>query len=449
MHYLIPLVVSLLLLVSPAYAGKISDRTAATTPLTGSETIGIIQGGADRKTTLSALGGGTIYYPESYGAVHDDTTDDSAEIQSAIDAAAAVCGTVQFLPGASYRVTSSLVLKSCVTLHGFSSFGNRNYFTTSRITSHCACDLFTISADTTNVTIDGMTLVADTSGGGGDVFDFGAFSMTYLRVTNGWVQQQNVAKSIMRMTDTAGKYFGFNFFDNMVWTYPDGNSAIQFILVTATVNNVKFSNSVVEQVAQTTASTYVFKIASSLAGTYAEDIKFDHVVFEICRGGVLDAQSVRNFTLDTIGVYDMTAVPDNSIVAFSTFPGNSATSGVLITGSSIKRNHATVADVYIDGTVAGQGAITFINSVIGRAKGSSTATADGGFVSIQSSVANWDVATHLDLADGAITAISYPFASLPALSDGSILFCSDCNATCTAGAGTGRMCFRENGAWTH
>jgi hypothetical protein len=44
---------------------------------------------------------------------------------------------------------------------------------------------------------------------------------------------------------------------------------------------------------------------------------------------------------------------------------------------------------------------------------------------------------------------SSTFASLPASTNGTIIFCSDCNATCTAGAGTGRTCFRENGAWTH
>jgi hypothetical protein len=39
-----------------------------------------------------------------------------------------------------------------------------------------------------------------------------------------------------------------------------------------------------------------------------------------------------------------------------------------------------------------------------------------------------------------------PYTSLP---NGTMLFCSDCNATCTAGSGTGRTCFRENGTWTH
>lgn len=42
---------------------------------------------------------------------------------------------------------------------------------------------------------------------------------------------------------------------------------------------------------------------------------------------------------------------------------------------------------------------------------------------------------------------SSTFATLGTPSNGVIKFCTDCNATCAAGAGTGRMCVRENGAW--
>ena len=44
---------------------------------------------------------------------------------------------------------------------------------------------------------------------------------------------------------------------------------------------------------------------------------------------------------------------------------------------------------------------------------------------------------------------SYTFAKLPAAPNGYVVFCIDCNPGCTAGGGTGRTCFRENGAWTH
>lgn len=44
---------------------------------------------------------------------------------------------------------------------------------------------------------------------------------------------------------------------------------------------------------------------------------------------------------------------------------------------------------------------------------------------------------------------SFTFSSLPSSPNGTIVYCSDCNSTCSAGSSTGRTCFRENGAWTH
>ncbi len=41
------------------------------------------------------------------------------------------------------------------------------------------------------------------------------------------------------------------------------------------------------------------------------------------------------------------------------------------------------------------------------------------------------------------------FANLPSAPDGSQIYCTNCNATCTVGGSSGRTCFRENGAWTH
>lgn len=42
----------------------------------------------------------------------------------------------------------------------------------------------------------------------------------------------------------------------------------------------------------------------------------------------------------------------------------------------------------------------------------------------------------------------YTFANLPTSPpNGLMLYCNDCNATCSAGASTGKWCARTNGAW--
>jgi hypothetical protein len=53
--------------------------------------------------------------------------------------------------------------------------------------------------------------------------------------------------------------------------------------------------------------------------------------------------------------------------------------------------------------------------------------------------------------NGAITQAGVPFAAMILFSppDGTWIYCTNCNSTCTAGGGTGRSCFKENGAWTH
>jgi len=51
---------------------------------------------------------------------------------------------------------------------------------------------------------------------------------------------------------------------------------------------------------------------------------------------------------------------------------------------------------------------------------------------------------------GPITPASYAYSALPACSTTpKVIYCTDCNSTCTAGSSTGRTCFCENSAWTH
>jgi len=59
-----------------------------------------------------------IYNVKGYGAVGDGVTDDAAAIQAAIDAASAAGGGIVFLPQGTYKITSSLTMKSGVSIIG-------------------------------------------------------------------------------------------------------------------------------------------------------------------------------------------------------------------------------------------------------------------------------------------------------------------------------------------
>jgi hypothetical protein len=90
---------------------KISARTAAST-LTGAETLGIIQGGADRRVTL-ALAAGDYVTPEKYGAVGDGTTDDTTAFQAALDTGARAVFAKNL-----YSITTGLQLKNDQIIFG-------------------------------------------------------------------------------------------------------------------------------------------------------------------------------------------------------------------------------------------------------------------------------------------------------------------------------------------
>lgn len=48
---------------------------------------------------------------------------------------------------------------------------------------------------------------------------------------------------------------------------------------------------------------------------------------------------------------------------------------------------------------------------------------------------------------GALALGATTFASLGTPANGTVKYCSDCDATCAAGSSTGKMCARVNGAW--
>lgn len=118
---------------------KITQLPASTTPLTGSEIVPVVQSGATVQTSVNSLGPGIGYTPagagavartvqaklresvsvKDFGAVGDDTTDDTAAIQAAINSISLINGGSVYFPAGRYKVTSQLnITTDNLTLHG-------------------------------------------------------------------------------------------------------------------------------------------------------------------------------------------------------------------------------------------------------------------------------------------------------------------------------------------
>jgi hypothetical protein len=68
--------------------------------------------------TVAAATEGFIFNVKAYGATGDGTTDDTANVQSCIDAADAAEGAIVYFPPGTYRTTSSLTIGSRVSIMG-------------------------------------------------------------------------------------------------------------------------------------------------------------------------------------------------------------------------------------------------------------------------------------------------------------------------------------------
>lgn len=95
---------------------RISQLPLATTPLTGTEVVPVVQSGITRRAPVNALT--PFINVKSYGAIGNGAADDTTAIQAAIVAAETAGQGALYFPGGVYRTTAQLRVRRPISICG-------------------------------------------------------------------------------------------------------------------------------------------------------------------------------------------------------------------------------------------------------------------------------------------------------------------------------------------
>jgi hypothetical protein len=199
------------------------------------------------------------------------------------------------------------------------------------------------------------------------------------------------------------------------------------------------------------ANTKILNHTYSINIAAADGVNTSDFVITNCSLELFSGVAVRVVRLNTTGLVQ-TVLVTGSQIASATGSNIGISVGAGTTNMSISNNiiSATTTGVNIASTngIKIQG-----NRISGSTNGILFSSGNSGSLEVSdnqmigTTTQYLGTSTFIDMISG-LTFAQITSGSLGP-SNGSQIFCTDCNATCTAGASTGRTCFRENGAWTH
>lgn len=230
----------------------------------------------------------------SYGAT-TEAADNSAEIQAAIDAAAAVDGGIVFVPPGTWTTTSSVAIKSGVRLMGVGD---------ASVISNATSDLVEIG-DGTNYAnrwgVEHLSLISES--GGGHVF-VNASGGSQCWITHMWAQQKNAGKSIFRAhaSEAANGFFDMRVM-GVTWIHTTSAT-----VPAVDINGNNYFNANQFYASRFWNSGVVFVKLVSEGTTPNRSNAFRDINFEVCNGGCIYLAGARSNTLDNCSSSDTTTM---------------------------------------------------------------------------------------------------------------------------------------------
>jgi hypothetical protein len=358
---------------------------------------------------------------KDFGAVGDGWHDDTAAIQASI--AALPKGGSVFVPPGAYRISDALVLPSNIYLFGA---GRANTTINQTALSENGLSLSSVRY----VTVRDITFVGP-SAGTGDGISIVNCNASTISLDN--VDVLQFGRNGLYVNNTIGvRVLGGMFNLNGTTGMSIVSGSYEFLSVGSDIFN-------------------------NPTGVYLSGVQ--QPTFQRCviQGTTHEAMVLSQTEGASVYGCDMESV------------GESGGSIVHFTGGSFERNN-----YFANNQLSGNAGVAF--GYYAELDASSSVTIVGGRVSVSSNVVKllggnlmWLISNLIDESGGAspvdfggnqgcfqmggylfgLTLGQRAFADLGTPVNGTVIYCSDCNASCSAGGGPGRVCFRENRAWTH
>ena len=205
---------------------KISQLPAATTPLTGTEVVPLVQSGTTKKVAVSNLVALTWVNIYNYGAVGDGTTDDTTAINNALAYAKTIKAVVIF-PYGTFAVAGKIIVDDGV--RGLKGLGGTLKFTTSSSMILLRGKQSGAASNVFDCTVEGLTIDANNqtiSYANGSVAIIVAENPTHCSFINNVITDINFANGkggIFLRSYVAGA--AFTIFNRVIGNVITGNTA--------------------------------------------------------------------------------------------------------------------------------------------------------------------------------------------------------------------------------
>lgn len=279
--------------------------------------LGLISEGATTQTK-AALNATYVrmVMPESFGAVGDGTTDDSAAVQAAINAAP---GGIVILR-TMYNATGIVSAANGTTIIGIGRGKSGLHSSTG--------DVLTLSG--VYVTIENVSINSNVGGGHCVVIPPNA-NLAQSRISHCMFRQNNPSKNVWRMHAEQGQSAGM--FDvhwiDCLFRHHAEMTVPGFYAYSANGNSFS-ANRFTRCRAHSSAGAPFFDITLDSSGTFHYNNAFSSINFEVCNGGGIRMRGANNTGIHDVGFFDNGTITA-PLIEFGRLGSNNQSRGNRIT----------------------------------------------------------------------------------------------------------------------